>query len=157
MMKGQGFVMMKKCLLLIGIICAMLAFVSCSSKKKSTEIPIESWDGVYVFTDDETQEVKIITITNKTEDTFNVYCECVDGQQSFDVTVKDNKKRYLAVNVGEKTIKLTISSKYDYVEIDDMWTGKTIENRTHNWSGKYLRHPEEEPLPSFVNQDEKEN
>lgn len=149
--------MMKKSLLLIGIICVMLAFVSCSSKKKSTEIPIESWDGVYVFTDEETQEIKIATITNKSEDTFNVKCECIDGEQSFDVTVKDNKKRYLAVNIGEKTIKLSISSDYDYLVIDDMWTGEAIESRTHNWSGKYFRHPEGEPIPSFVNPSEQEN
>ncbi len=143
--------MIKRVLLVILILSICVAFASCSGKKVSKEILLDNWNGQYIWEDEETEEFKLINIQNIDEESIKIVCKSARKTEEFETLVKSSSKRYAAVNLGSKSLKINLSSKYDYVDIDDMWTDENLQGRIENWSGRYRKLEEGEDIPEFGN------
>ena len=142
--------MFKKIILFTIILCTIFTFTSCKDDDKKKAL-IENWNGQYVWQDEETEEFKIVTIETIGEKKVSVKCESVRENVSFEGEAKSETGRYIAVNLGNKSLKVTLSPNYSYIEMDDMWTDEDLENRMENWSGRYIKLTEEDEVPKFGN------
>ena len=143
--------MIKKLISLVFILCIAVSLVSCSSKDEEEAVLADKWAGRYVWQDEETEEFKLLNIESIGEKKVHVECNSVRTVQSFDGEAKSKTGRYLAVNLGNKSLKVTLSANYDYVDIDDMWTGESPSDRMENWSGRYQKLDETMEVPKFGN------
>lgn len=137
------------------LICFVLimTLVSCNSKEENQQILTDKWNGDYVWENSRTEEFKILRIQSIDEKKVNVTCESARDTEIYEASIKSQQGRYIAVNLGSRSVKLVLSPQYQYVLIDDMWTGENPESRDENWSGKYRRLEEGEELPPFGNPD----
>lgn len=150
LVSGKDTIMFKKIILFTIILCTIFAFTSCKDDDKKTAL-IENWNGQYVWQDEETEEFKIVTIETIGEKKVSVKCESAKESVSFEGEAKSETGRYIAVNLGNKSLKVTLSSSYSYIEMDDMWTDEDLESRIENWSGRYTKLTEEDEVPKFGN------
>ena len=144
--------MLRKITLFTMIVCAVFVFSACKGDETKTAL-IENWNGQYVWQDEETEEFKVVTIEVAGEKKVSIKCESVRESITFEGEAKSETGRYIAVNLGDKSIKVTLSPSYSFVEMDDMWTGDNSEDRIENWSGRYTKLTEEDEIPKFGNPD----
>lgn len=135
-MKGL-YAMFKKALSLVLILSMMVILVSCSGDEDDT-FATDQWNGTYVWSDEETEEFKVVEIKGIDEDSISFSLRSARTTESFEADAKSDSGRYIVSNLGSKTVKITLSSNGEIVNIDDMWTDD-ISLRTENWTGKYQR------------------
>jgi len=143
--------MLKKILSFVLLICTALGLTSCGNEEADQAVMADKWTGQYVWEDKDTEEFKVLNIESTGEKKVHIECKSVRATENFDGEAKSKTGRYIAVNLGSKSLKVTLSAEYTYVEIDDMWTGENPADRIENWSGRYRKLEEGEELPKFGN------
>ncbi len=129
--------MFKKALSLVLILSMMIILVSCSGDDEDI-FATDQWNGTYVWSDEETEEFKVVEIKGIDEESISFSLRSARTTESFEADAKSDSGRYVVTNLGPKTVKITLSSNGEIVNIDDMWTDD-ISLRTENWTGKYQR------------------
>ena len=128
-------------------LCAAVSFCACSKDDKET-ISTDKWNGTYMWVDEETEEFKVVEAIGIDEETVSFCLESSRITEEFEAHIKSASGRYLAENLGARTVKVTLSADLDTVAIDDMWTDDAS-TREENWSGKYKKVALGEQIPAF--------
>ena len=138
----------KKIFALIFAFVMPFALLSCSSDESGEPVSTEVWNGTFVWTDEETEEFKVIEAVAADETTVSFVMESSRITAEFEAQTKSKSGRYLVTNLGSKTVKITLSSDRETITVDDMWTDD-ISLRDENWTGKYQRLMYNETAPAF--------
>ena len=141
--------MIKKIIALIIIVLTVTGLTSCF-KKRVEVMTTHRWDGVYVWTDKETEEFKILDVKGVDEKNICYTLQSSRTTEEFTAPIKSESGRYVVSNLGSKSVKITLSTDAEIVTIDDMWTDKE-KKRNENWTGKYYRLGYGEKPESFGN------
>jgi len=142
--------MPKKILAFLMIFFSMFSLTSCFSDADGDVVDTTRWTGTYVWTDEETEEFKVLEAAAVDDDTVNFMLESSRITEEFDADTKSKSGRYIVTNLGPKTVKITISADGETITVDDMWTDD-ISLRDENWTGKYKRLLPGEEIASFGN------
>ena len=140
--------MIKKLIALMLICLMSFAFFACSDEETGETVSTDAWVGVFMWTDEETEEFKLIEAVAVDDTTVSFVMESSRITAEFEAQAKSSSGRYLVTNLGQKTIKITLSSDKETITVDDMWTDD-IKLRDENWTGKYKRVQEGEIIPAF--------
>lgn len=140
--------MIKKLFALMLICIVPFALLSCSNDETGETVSTDAWQGIYMWADEETEEFKVIEAVQVDDTTVGFVMESSRITAEFEAQTKSSSGRYLVTNLGQKTVKITLSSDKETITVDDMWTDD-IELRDENWTGKYRRVLEGEVIPSF--------
>ena len=141
--------MIKKLMLGILIIIMSVNCISCSNKEDEV-VETEKWNGVFMWESTETGEFKVLEANAVDDITVGFLLESSRGTEEFEAQTKSKSGRYLVVNLGQKTLKITISTDGETITVDDMWTDD-ISLREENWTGKYNRLLYGQEIPKFGN------
>lgn len=127
----------------------MLFFVTgCKDKEDKTTVTTNLWDGTFRWLDEETEEFKVVEVASKDEENISFKFKSVRTSAQFDAPLKSDSRRYAVVNLGSKTVKITLSADTQTITVDDMWTDADL-SRDENWTGKYQRLLEGETVAPF--------
>lgn len=142
--------MIKKILSLIIILCTLPALVSCSRAGDDEAVATDRWNGIYVWTDEETEEFKVLDVEGLDDKNIRFTLESVRSTVEFEAPIKSDSGRYVVTNLGQRSVKITLSTDGNTVTIDDMWTDAES-SRQENWTGKYQWIGHDETPESFGN------
>lgn len=142
--------MLKKLLVYILILCMMFSFAACKNDKDDDNATTNRWDGTYKWLNEETGEFKLVEVVASDEENVSFKFKSSRTDAEFSAPLKSDSGRYAVVNLGPKTVKITLSSDGEVVTVDDMWTNAN-EERDENWTGKYQRLLYGEEVPRFGN------
>ncbi len=148
MKKGKQMMTRKSVILMLIVFCSV--FLSSCFKKEVEIMATHRWNGVYVWTDDETEEFKVLDVEGIDDENIRYTLQSSRGTEEFEAPIKSESGRYVVKNLGPKSVKITLSTDAEIVTIDDMWTDKNS-RRMENWTGKYYRLPYGETPPAFGN------
>ena len=143
--------MTKKLLLVFMIIIMCVSCVSCSNGEDEV-VETERWTGLFMWENEETGEFKVLEANAVDDITVGFLMESSRGSEEFQAQTKSKSGRYLVVNLGQKTLKITISTDGEVITVDDMWTDD-ITLREENWTGKYHRLLYGQEVPQFGNKE----
>ena len=142
--------MIKKLLVYIVILCMMFSFAACKNGNDDASVTANRWDGTYKWLNEETGEFKLVEVVAPDEEKVSFKFKSARMDTEFSAPLKSDSGRYAVVNLGPKTVKITLSSDGEVVTVDDMWTNPD-ESRDENWTGKYQRLLYGEEVPEFGN------
>ncbi|MBO5008439.1 MAG: hypothetical protein J6D26_06350 [Clostridia bacterium] len=142
--------MIKKFVSVIIIICTMFALISCGKDESENIVKTDKWNGTYVWTDENTEEFKIIDAKGIDDETVSFSLKSARETVEFEGSFKSASGRYIVVNMGPSCFKISLSTDGTKITVDDMWTDDKTQ-RTENWTAKYERLPDGEKAPEFGN------
>ena len=140
--------MLKKLYILIRIIFTLSVFGGCSDDSANNAEEIPPWIGQYVMINEETEEFKVLTIEEASEEEVVFSFESARGKDEFTGILKTKSKKYAVCNAGDRCLKFDLKSSSTVVAVDDIWTN-TEAVRNENWTGKYRRLEEFEEIEEF--------
>lgn len=139
--------MLKKIISAAMVLFTALALCACKDDKPAAQIEEKIWVGTYVYTNDETGEFKVLSVTDEDETGVSMTFESVRSSDEFTAPFKSSSGKYAVLNAGDRCLKFSLQSSNTVVRVDDMWTSDT--RRNENWSGKYVMLKEGETVDKF--------
>lgn len=133
-------------------IVVIMAFFAVSCGQDEQVQTDDNWLGKYVMLNEETEEIKILTVDSETEEGVTLRFESVRSKDEFSGTFKSSSGKYAVCNTGERCLKFSLKSSDTVISVDDIWTDSE-HSRNENWSGKYVVLEEGEIVGSFGNSD----
>lgn len=139
--------MLKKIISAAMVLFTALALCACKDDEPAAQIEEKIWVGTYVYTNDETGEFKVLSVTDEDETGVSMTFESVRSSDEFTAPFKSSSGKYAVLNAGDRCLKFSLQSSNTVVRVDDMWTSDT--RRNENWCGKYVMPSKrEKPLTS---------